>query len=164
MRIFNWFSGDFHSSYCLQMDKYILSNKRIEGKENKMLSDKSLLNKRLYLYRGLVTCIILLLSNMGIAGDPSGNIDPNVAQFNLVKGAGDPGFTGDLNYSMPLMTVPGRGDLILIFVWSMSMGTVYRQNKMVHGLAWVGISRQDKLVAAQLRVMIKLMWVQNIHT
>ena len=48
------------------------------------------------------------------------NTDPSVSQFQIVRGDGDPAYNGDINFEIPLMTVPGRGnlnfDLVLQYV------------------------------------------------
>lgn len=56
--------------------------------------------------------IILVISTLGIAhAQVKENVDPTVAQFPIIRGSGDPDYTGDLNVSIPLMTVPGNGGL-----------------------------------------------------
>ena len=46
--------------------------------------------------------------------------DPTVAQFKVIRGDGDSNYNGDIDFSIPLMTIPGRGnlnfDLILQYV------------------------------------------------
>ena len=39
------------------------------------------------------------------------NVDPTVSQFEIIRGSGDPDYTGALNFKIPLMKVPGRGGL-----------------------------------------------------
>jgi len=39
------------------------------------------------------------------------NVDPTVSQFEIIRGSGDPDYTGALNFRIPLMKVPGRGGL-----------------------------------------------------
>ncbi len=52
----------------------------------------------------LVTSFLLLSCAWAQVID---NVDPTVEQFPIVRGAGDPDYTGSLNFSIPLMTVPG---------------------------------------------------------
>ena len=37
----------------------------------------------------------------------TGNVDPSVAQFPVIRGARDPNYTGSVNVSIPLLTIPG---------------------------------------------------------
>jgi len=39
------------------------------------------------------------------------NVDPTVSQFEIIRGSGDPDYTGALNFKIPLMKIPGRGGL-----------------------------------------------------
>ncbi len=69
--------------------------------------------KRSYTFRNvLFTCIIFLITNHVAFGQIAENVDPTVSQFPRISGGdGEPDFRGDLNLSIPLMTVPGRGGL-----------------------------------------------------
>jgi YD repeat-containing protein len=68
-----------------------------------------------------ISAWVMLLNGIAVSQVPLyENVDPTVAQFPIVRGAGDPDYTGDLNVTIPLMTVPGRGgldfDVNLIYV------------------------------------------------
>lgn len=77
----------------------------------------------------------IICTHPGNAGMES---DPSVSQFSFIRGDGDPGFTGDLTFSLPLMTVPGRGglnfDIKLNYVTG--GGVPAKQNGAWVGLGW----------------------------
>ena len=64
--------------------------------------------------------------------------DPTVSQFTFVRGEGDPGFTGDLSLSLPLLTVPGRGglDFEVKLNYVAGGGVPATQNGSWVGLGW----------------------------
>ncbi len=66
------------------------------------------------------------------------NVDPTVSQFPIVHGSGDPDYTGNLNVTIPLMTVPGRGgldfDINLIYIHG--NGVPANESASWVGLGW----------------------------
>ena len=66
------------------------------------------------------------------------NVDPSVSQFKIDVGSGDPGYNGDLDFPIPLMTVPGRAglnyDITLQYV--MGNGVPASESSSSIGLGW----------------------------
>jgi hypothetical protein len=55
---------------------------------------------------------VILLNGIVVSQVPVfENVDPTVSQLEVIRGSGDPDYSGDLNVNIPLMTVPGRGGL-----------------------------------------------------
>lgn len=63
----------------------------------------------------IIILALIAICNVGIKSQtmvhPIEQVDPNVSQFPIIRGSEDPGYTGDLNLNIPLLTVPGRGGL-----------------------------------------------------
>lgn len=55
-----------------------------------------------------IATILLLIGSAGMSkAQVTDNVDPTVEQFPIIKGVGDPDYTGSANVSIPVMTVPG---------------------------------------------------------
>ena len=55
-----------------------------------------------------ILCLLFIFGPaIKIKGQNVDNIDPTVDQFNVIRGVGDPNYTGSLNISIPLLKVPG---------------------------------------------------------
>ena len=92
--------------------------------------------------KSVLAAFFLLILSMAVAtegwGQVTDNVDPTVDQFPVVRGAGDPNYTGSLNISVPLMTVPGiRGlnyDISLQYIDG--NGVPISQSSSWVGLGW----------------------------
>ena len=82
--------------------------------------------------------LTILIFSVELYGQFIEEVDPTVSQFPILRGVGDPNYTGDLDLQIPLMTVPGRGglnyDINLIYV--MGNGVPASQSASWVGLGW----------------------------
>lgn len=69
---------------------------------------------------------------------PIEQIHSTVSQFQVVKGSGDPSYTGDLNVHIPLLTVPGRNGLNydIDLDWISGNGVSAQESASWVGLGW----------------------------
>lgn len=90
--------------------------------------------------------VMLAIHTITLLGLMSGNLvaqlieekDPTATQFEIVRGSGDPNYTGALDMKIPLMKIPGRGgldfDLNLIYVDG--NGVPASESESWAGLGW----------------------------
>lgn len=88
--------------------------------------------------KGLSILIIsLLVFALGYGIDVEAQQTPSVAEFgNYHSGTGVNLYTGDMSYSIPLLTVPGRNGLDFPLVLSYSGGIKTNQQASMVGLGW----------------------------
>jgi len=65
-------------------------------------------------------------------------IDPTVANFEIVRGSGDPGYNGTLDMKIPLMKIPGTGglDFNLDLIYVNGNGVPASESESWVGLGW----------------------------